>query len=115
MAEQATSEIRARGEAALAQVERQCEVEQDVVVIASIKRYSIECACGRDAAQHIERAVAIERRDLDGDDIVDQREAPPELGAEDDTTDCRLQIKSDQRNFAGDRLAMGNDLVFAGG
>ena len=90
MAEQATSEIRSGGDAALAQVERQCEVEQDVVVVAGIKRYPIERACGRDAAQHIERAVAIERRDLDGNDIVDQREAPPELGAEDDAADRRL-------------------------
>src|SRR5205085_7308624 len=105
MAEQATSERRSGGDAALAKVERQCEVEQDVVVVAGIKRYSIERACGRDTAQHIERAVAIERRDLDGDDIVDQREAPPELGAENDTADRRLQIKPDQRNFARHRLA----------
>ena len=90
MAEQATSEVRSGSDAALAQVERQCEVEQDVVVVAGIKRYPIERACGRDAAQHIERAVAIERRDLDGNDIVDQREAPPELGAEDDAADRRL-------------------------
>src|SRR5437868_15247292 len=108
MAEQATSEIRSGGDAALAQVERQCEVEQDVVVVAGIKRYPIERACGGDAAQHVESAVAIERRDLDGDDIVDQRESPPELSTEDDTADCRLQIKPDQWNFARHRLAMGN-------
>src|SRR5436305_14527133 len=97
MAEQATSEIRARGEAALAQVERQCEVEQDVVVVAGIKRYSLERACGRDAAHDTERAVAIARPDLEGDDAVDQREAPPELGAEHDSADRRLRIKPDER------------------
>src|SRR6185312_8699626 len=107
MAEQATLEIGAGSNAAITQVERQCEVEQDVVVVAGVKRYPIERACGRDAAQHIERAVAIERRDLDGDDIIDQRKAPPELGTEDDPANRRLQIKPDQRNLARHRLAMG--------
>src|SRR5215212_9797412 len=107
MAEQATSEIRAGGDATIAQVERQCQVEQDVVVVTSVERYSIERACGRDAAQHIERAVAMEWRNFDGDDIVDQGKAPPELGTKDDPADRRLQIKPDQRNFARHRFAMG--------
>ena len=71
MAEQAAAEIGARGHALVAQIERQREIEQDVVVIAGIERDAVERAGGRDAAQDVERAVAVERRDLDGDDVVD--------------------------------------------
>src|ERR1700694_3151782 len=86
-----------------------------MVVIAGIKRNTVKRARGGYTTQDIERAVAIERRDLDGDDIVDSREAPPEIGAEDDTADRWLQIKSDQRNFARHRLAMGDDFILGGG
>jgi len=55
----------------------QGQIEQDVVVIAGIERDAVERAGGGDAAQHVERAIAVERCDLDGDDIVDQRKAPP--------------------------------------
>ena len=112
MAEQAAAEIGAGGHALVAQIERQRKVEQDVVVIAGIERDAVERARGGDAAQHVERAVAVERRDLDGDDVVDGGKAPPEIGTEDHAADRRLQIKSDQRYFARHRLAMRDDLVF---
>ena len=115
VAEQAALEIGARGDALVAQIERQRQVEQDMIVIAGIERDAIERAGGGDAAQHVERAVAVERRDLDGDDVVDHRKAAPEIRAEDDAADRRLQIKADQRNFARHRLAMGDDLVFGRG
>ena len=35
-------------------------------------------ACFRDGANHFERLVAIEWSDLDGDDLFDLREPPPE-------------------------------------
>ncbi len=75
VAEQAAAEIGAGGDAVVAQVERQREIEQDVIVIAGIERDAVERAGGGDAAQHVERAVAVERRDLDGDDIVDSRQS----------------------------------------
>ena len=114
VAEQAALEISAGGDAVVAQVERQREIEQDVVVIAGIERDAVERAGGGDAAQHIERAVAVERRDLDGDDIVDRCKAPPEIRAQDDAADRGLQIEADQRNFARHGLAMRDDLVFGG-
>ena len=109
--EQAALEIRARGDALVAQVERQHQVEQDVIVIAGIERDAVERAGRRHAAQHVERPVAVERRDLDGDDVVDRSEAAPEIGAEDDAADRRLQIEADQRDLARHRLAMRDDLV----
>ena len=114
VAEQAAAEIGARGDALVAQVERQRQIEQDVVVVAGIERDAVERAGSGDAAQHVERAIAVERRDLDGDDIVDRGKAPPEIRAQDHAADRRLQIEADQRNFARDRLAMGDDLVLAG-
>src|ERR1700704_2508476 len=115
VAEQAAAEIGTRGDALVAQIERQREVEQDMVVIAGIERDAIERARGGYTAQDVERAVTIERRDLDGDDIVDSCKTPPEIRAENDAADRRLQIKADQRNFARHRLAMGDDLVFGCG
>ena len=85
-----------------------------MVVIAGIERNAVKRAGGRDAAQHVERPIAVERRDLDGDDIVDRGKAPPEIRAEDDAADRRLQIEADQRDLARDRLAMRDDLVFGG-
>jgi hypothetical protein len=83
-----------------------------VVVIAGIKRNAVERAGGTDAAQHVERAIAIERCDLDGDDVVDRGKTPPEIGAENDAADRGLQIEADQWNFARHRFAMRDDLVF---
>ena len=59
-----------------------------------------------DAAHHVERAVAVERRDLDRHDVVDRREAGPEIGAEIEAADRRLQVEADQRDFLGDRPAV---------
>ncbi len=112
MAEQAAAEIGAPGDAVVAQIERQRQVKQDVVVVAGIERNPIERARSRHPAQDVEGTVAIERRDLDGDDIVDRSKTPPEIRAEDDAADRRLQIKPDQWNFARHRLAMGDHFMF---
>src|ERR1700744_2294853 len=85
-----------------------------MVVIAGIERDAVERTGGCDAAQHVERAIAVEGSYLDGDDIVDCRKAPPEIRAEDDAADRRLQIEANQRNLARHCLAMPDDLVFGG-
>jgi hypothetical protein len=52
----------------------------DAVVVAGVERDVI--ASGLDhRADDIERLVAVERRDLDGDDVVDFGEAAPETSA----------------------------------
>src|SRR5436305_7645194 len=112
VAEQSAFEIGSRGDAALAQIERQREVEQDVIVIAGIERNAIERARSGYAAQHVQRAIAIKRSNLDGDDVVDLRKAAAELRAQYHAADRRLKIKSAARNFARHRLAMRDNLVF---
>src|SRR5262249_10580663 len=108
VAEQAATDMGARGDTLVAKVERQSKVEQDVIIIAGIERDAVERAGGRDAAQHVEGAVAVERRYLDGDDIVDLGKAPPEIRTQDHAADGRLQIEADQRDLSRNRTAMRN-------
>ena len=90
------------------------QVEHDVVVVAGIERDAVGGAGLDHAAHHVERAVAIERRDLDRDDILDRGKAPPERRRQHDAADGGLQIEADQRNFARDGLRVRDQLVFAG-
>ena len=85
--------------------ERRHQVEHDVVVVAGVERDAVGGTGLDHAAHHIERAVAVERRDLDRHDVLDRREAAPERHRQHDAADGRLQIEADQRNFARDRLA----------
>jgi len=114
MTKQAAAEIGSRRYALFAKVVRQGQIEQDVVIIAGVECNAVKRAGGADAAQHVERPVAIERRDLNGDDIVDRGKASPEISAENDAADRGLQIEADQRNHACDRLTMRDDIVLGG-
>ena len=51
--------------------------EHDVVVVAGVQGDVVPARLG-DGADHVERLVAVERRDLDRDDVRDLREPPPE-------------------------------------
>ena len=82
MAEQAAAETQRDRPRLAHHGERRDEVEHDVVVVAGIERDAVLGAGLGNAAQHVERAVAIERRDLDGDDVVDRGEPGPEIGVE---------------------------------
>ena len=50
--------------------------------------------------------VAIERRYLDGDDILDFGELPPELVIQRPSSDCRLQVEADDGKDRGDGARM---------
>src|SRR2546430_13260016 len=89
VSEQAALEPGAGGDAVAAQVEGAAKVYQNVISIAGIERDAIERAGGCHSAQHVERPAAVERGDLDGDDVVNGSEAAPEIGAEDDAADGR--------------------------
>ena len=87
------------------------QVEHDVVVVAGVQRDALFGA-GRDhAAHHVERAVAVEGRHLDGDDVVDGGEAAPELRRQRDAADRGLQVEADQRHLRGHRRAMRDQFV----
>ena len=84
-----------------------------MIVVAGIERDPLGGARLHHAAHHVERAIAIERRDLDGDHVLDGRKAAPERHRQDETADGGLQVEPDQRNFARDRLRMRDQFVLA--
>ena len=91
--------------------ERREQVEHDVVVVAGVERDAVLGARGHHAADHVERAVAVEGRHLDRDDVVDRGEAAPELHRQGNAADRGLQVEADQRDHLRDRLAVRDQLV----
>ena len=92
---------------------RRHQVRDDVVVVPGVERDAIDRAGFDNAANHVEGAVAVERRDLDGHHVVDRGEAAPERRRQHDAANGRLEIETDQRNFLGDRRGVGDDFIFA--
>ena len=85
-----------------------------MVVIPGIEGDAVFRAGFDDAADGIEGAVAVERRDLDRHHVVERGEPAPEGGPEHDSAHRGLQIEADQRNPPGEPRAMGDPLVLAG-
>ena len=100
VAEQAAAKAHRHRRAVAHRRERRDQVEDDVVVVAGVERDALLGARRDHAADDVERAVAVERRDLDRDDVVDRGEAGPERGAEVEPADRRLQVEADQRHLA---------------
>src|SRR4051812_48095756 len=89
------------------------QIDNNVVVVPGIKSDILATAL-RDRANHIDRLVAIERSNFNGDDIFSFSEAPPEREAQQSATRCGLKIKSDQWNDFSDTAAMSDHFVFHG-
>src|ERR1700756_1560242 len=89
------------------------EVEDDVIVVAGVERDPVGGVRLHDAAHDVEGAVTIERRDLDGDHVLDRREPPPERHRQHEAAHSGLQVKADEGKFARDRLRVRDQLVFA--
>src|SRR5882762_9210140 len=114
MAEQPAANVGSDRDALVAEVEGQRQIKQDVIVVSGIERDPVERACRVDTTQHVECAVAVEGRDLDGDHVVDFRKAPPEIRAQQNAANRWLQVEADQRYLARDGLAIGDDLDLDG-
>ena len=80
-------------------VEIKCrkQVNQNVVVISGVQRDLLGAPRMGQCAYHIDGLVAIEWCNLNGNHVLDLKEATPELVRQYPTTDSRLQIKSDNR------------------
>ena len=89
------------------------EVRDDVVVVAGVERDALLGARRGDAEGDVEGAVAIERRDLDRDDVLDRGKARPEGARERNAADRRLEVEADQRHLGRDRAAVLDQLVLA--
>ena len=84
---------------------RRQQIGDDRVVVARVERDVVAAALGH-AAVDVQRAIAIERRDLDRDDALDVEEAAPESAIEDAPADRRLQVEAEDRNDVGDAAAV---------
>ncbi len=72
------------------------EIQHDVVVVAGVERNP--AARVSDRADHVERLVPVERRDLDRDDILQLGKPPPECVREDPAAHGRLEIETHDRH-----------------
>src|SRR5262245_12282035 len=91
---------------------RREEIKEDVVVVARVER-DVIAADFRDSADHIERLVAIERRDLDGDDVLDPGKAPPERVRQHASAHRRLKVEAEQREDFGNAATVVKQFVLA--
>src|SRR5215831_1905585 len=89
------------------------EVEDGVIVVAGIERDPVGGIRFYHAAHHVDGAVAVERRDLDGDHVLDRREATPERHRQHEAAHGGLQVEADEGKLARDRLRVRDQLVFA--
>src|SRR5262245_33802349 len=84
MTEQTAAEPQRRLAATRLDEKGQSEVGDDVIVVACIQSDTILSSRRNNAVHDIERAVAIERSDLDRNHVLDRGEAGPEAAREPD-------------------------------
>src|SRR5579884_2830937 len=76
-----------------------CEqVADNIVIVAGIEGDLIDSAAIDDRSYDIERLVAIERRNFDGDHVGDFREPAPEFVGKHAPSYRGLEVKTDHRN-----------------
>src|SRR3569833_743686 len=74
------------------------EIGHDVVVVPRVERNLPGAAAFRHRANHINRLIAIEGRNLDRHYVANLHKPPPERIRQDPPADRRLQIKPDRGN-----------------
>src|SRR5690348_12473671 len=98
----------------VAEPERGQQIDDDVVVVAGVQRDVAGPSRLDDGADHVDRRVPVERRDLDRDDAVDLGERPPEVEAEAPVADRGLDVEAANGHDLGDPGDAGQDLRVAG-
>jgi len=94
--------------------ERGHQIEHDVVIVSGIKANAILGARRNDATDHIQRAITVERRDLDRYDLLNFSETAPKVCRQRNAAYGGLQIKAEKRNAIGDRATMRDQFAFTG-
>src|ERR1017187_6745697 len=90
-----------------------CEqVEHYVVIVAGVKGQVVAAGFG-DSANDVERLVAVEGGEFDGNDVFDLQEAPPECEWQHTTTHRRLQVETHYGQNLRHSSAMRDQLVVA--
>ena len=81
------------------------QVRHDRIVISGVERH-IPSSAPRERRDDVERAVSIERSDLDGDDTFDVEQAAPEVLIEDAAAHGWLQVEADEWDHGGNPAAV---------
>ena len=92
---------------------RREQVGHDGIIVSRVERHIIASAFGK-GRRDVERAVAIERRDLDRDHALDVEETAPERPVEDASPDGGLQVESDDRDDLRDAPAVVERVAIVG-
>ncbi len=77
-----------------------------MVIIAGVQGDLVGATGVRYRPHHIERLIAVERRNLYGDNVLDFDQLAPKLVRQDASANTTLQIKPDHRNNRGNRAGM---------
>ena len=92
---------------------RRNEIDHDVVIIARVER-DVSPAAVFDRVDDIECLVAVERRDLDGDDVVNFGEFLPKRAWEHFSAHGGLEVKSDDGDDLRDFAAVSDHFGLGG-
>src|SRR5262249_6412841 len=101
------------------EVKNGAEIIENVVVVARVERNFV-CAAGfGEGANDVDRLIAIEGRDFDGDYVFDAEKLSPEFVRQDAASDRRLKVEAHHRENGGDRFGVleevGNGFVLQRG
>src|SRR4029434_8328182 len=95
------------------ELERCQEIHDDIVVISGVES-DVVAARFDNSPDHIERLVSIEWSDLNGNEILDFRELPPECIGQRPAAGGGLQIEADDGDDFSDGAAMSQQLAVGG-
>ena len=96
-----------------AEVPPRQQIDENAVVVARVKRDVPGAAGIDDAAQDVDGLIAIERRHLDGDHVLNLRKLSPELVRKQPSTHGWLKVETHDRHHVGYRSCVLHQLVRA--
>src|SRR6266851_9511462 len=82
------------------------QIKENMVIIAGVQGDLVGATRVRYRPHHIEGLIAVERRNLYGDNVLDFCQLAPKLVRQDASANTALQIKPDHRNNRGNRAGM---------
>src|SRR5262249_20841447 len=82
------------------------QIDHDIIVVSGIESDLVRATRFSDGSDHIERLVAIEGGDFDGNDVWDFGETTPKTARQEAPAGRWLQVKTEERNLASDSLAV---------
>src|SRR5436305_1220833 len=92
--------------AAAPEIELSEKITDDVVIVAGVQRNLFAPATIDNCANHIDSLVSVEWRDLNGNNILDFGELPPEFVTQNTPSDGWLKVKANHWGDCGNRAGV---------